>query len=527
VTPSNFVLILVAAIVALAVLAKRFALPYPIVFVVGGGFLAFFPHLPTIRLDPQWVFLIFLPPLLFSGGFFTDWTTFKQNVRPIGVLAIGLVLLTTVVVAFVAKTYLPGFDWADAFVLGAVVSPPDAIAAGAVFERFSVPERIVAILDGEGLLNDAVALVIYGFAIDAVTSGKFSLLAASGDFVFVAVGGVAVGLAFGWGLRALVRVLKHLELSDRLIEVTLQILTPYACYLAGEAVHVSGVLATVTAGIYVSRNAGRVLDADARLVSSAVWELLIFLLNGFVFLLIGLQLRSIIADPNFVRSELVIGLTITGVTIVVRMLWVYIGIYAPLALETRYGRREIPPKWQYTFVLGWSGMRGIVSLAAALAIPTMTASGAAFPNRNVIIFITFCVIAVTLVFQGLSLIPIISWLEIDAGPGQHDREIEARVAALRAGIARLRDLESDFDTVEQWEVESRLLGEYEYRIGHLQGHLDGSASHDDLMREHELQTEALRAERREIARLRRLGEIPDAVFRTIQYDLDLAEQRIS
>jgi len=527
VTPSNFVLILVATIVVLAVLAKRFSLPYPIVFVVGGGFLAFFPHLPTIRLDPQWVFLIFLPPLLYSGGFFTDWTVFKQNVKPIGILAIGLVLITTVVVAFVAKTFLPGFDWADAFVLGAVISPPDPVAAGAVFERFSVPERIVAILDGEGLLNDAVALVLYGFAIDAVVTGRFSLAAASGDFVLVAVGGVLFGIAIAWMFSNLIRVLRRFDLSDTLIDVTIRLLTPYACYLGAEAIHVSGVLASVAAGIYVSRASARALEPGARLVSSAVWDLIVFLLNGFVFLLIGLQLRSIVSDPSFVKSELSVGLMICGVIIVVRMIWCYVGIYAPMALETKYGSREKPPKWQYTFILGWSGMRGIVSLAAALAIPTMTASGGAFPNRNVIIFVTFCVIAVTLVGQGLVLIPLISWLKIDAGGARRQRELEVRVAALEAAISRLRSLEPKFDSVEQWEVESRLIGEYQYRIGHLRGYLDGSVEEGDLRHDTALQHEALTAERREIARLRQLGDIPDVIFRTIQYDLDLAEERIS
>ena len=522
---SSLLFVLLSAIVIIAVVAKRLSLPYPIAFVIGGSVLAFAPNLPTLELDPQFVFLIFLPPLLYAGGWQTDWKSFKQQFRAIGLLAIGLVIATTGAVAIVAHALVPQLGWGSAFVLGAIVSPPDAVAAGAVFERFSVPRRIMAILDGEGLVNDATALVIYRFALAAVVTGTFSLANASLAFVFVAVGGIAIGFAFGWAIVRLAIFLHKYELSDYLIDNAVQLIAPYAIYLSGELLHVSGVLATVTAAIYVSRKSSAVYSAEGRLVAFAVWDLMIFLLNGLVFLLIGLQLRIIVRDPSFALREIWIALTISALVIVVRLVWVFPATYLPRIFFPSVRRRETAPSWRYVFVVGWSGMRGIVSLAGALAIPVATAARAPFPGRNEILFVTFCVIFVTLVFQGLSLIPILKWLRVD-GDNLESREIEVRVAALRAGIARLRELEPDFDTTEEWEVEGRILGEYEYRILHLLGHIDGSTD-ESVAFDHQLQQEALIAETREIARMRESGEIPDEIFRKVEYDLDLANERIS
>jgi Na+/H+ antiporter len=522
---SSLIFVLLSAIVIVAVIAKRINLPYPIAFVVGGSLLAFVPNLPALELDPDFVFLIFLPPLLYAGGWSTDWQSFKQHLRPIGLLAIGLVVATTGAVAIVAHALVPQLGWAGAFVLGAIVSPPDAVAAGAVFERFSVPRRIMTILDGEGLVNDATALVIYRFAVAAVVTGAFSLAHASVAIVFVALGGVAVGLLFGWAIVRISVLLHKFDLSDYLIDNALQLIAPYAIYLSGELAHVSGVLATVTAAIYVSRQSGRIYGAEGRLVAFAVWDLLIFVLNGLVFLLIGLQLRTIVRDPSFAFGELRIALAISALVIVVRLAWVYPAAYIPRLLFPEIRRREANPGWRYIFVIGWSGMRGIVSLAGALALPVATMSHAPFPGRNEIIFITFCVIFVTLVFQGLSLIPILKWLRID-GDNLEEREIEVRVAALRAGLARLRQLEPEFVSTGEWEVEGRILGEYEYRIAHLLAHV-GDPLNKSVAFDHKYQQEALEAERREIERLREVGEIPDEIFRKVQYDLDLADERIN
>ena len=523
---SSLILLLLLAIVAVAALAKRFAMPYPIAFVIGGSFLAFAPNLPPFQLDPNVVFLIFLPPLLYSGGWATDWQAFKNNARSIGLLAIGLVLFTTAIVGVVAHAAAPALGWGAAFVLGAIVSPPDAVAAGAVFERFSVPARIMAILEGEGLVNDATALVIYRFAVAAVVTGTFSAPQASLAFVGVALGGVLLGLAFGWLIVRGTLLLRRFELTDYLIDNAIQLVAPYAIYLTGEVSHVSGVLATVTAGIFVSRNAGRIYEPEGRLVAYAVWDLLIFLLNGLVFLLIGLQLRSIFGDPSFALREIWIGVGISALVIVLRIAWVYPATYLPLIFFPKLRPTDGLPKWNNVFIVAWSGMRGIVSLAGALALPRVTASGAPFPGRNEILFITFCVIFVTLVFQGLSLIPLLRWLRI-AGDDLRTREIEVRVAALRAGIARMRELEPGFQSTEEWEVQGRLLGEYEYRIAHLSGHLDENVDDFGVAFDHILQEEALGAERGEITRLRDAGDIPDEIFRKIQYDLDLATERIN
>jgi len=523
---SSLLFVLLTAIIVITVIARRFALPYPIAFVIGGSLLAFVPGLPEFTLSPDWVFLIFLPPLLFAGGWLTDWVTFKENLRPIALLAIGLVVFTTGIVAIAAHALLPQIGWAAAFVLGAVVSPPDAVAAGSVFERFSVPRRISAILDGEGLVNDASALVIYNFAIAAVVTGQFSLVHASGAFVFVSVGGVAVGLALGYGLVKAMLLLRKYELSDYLIDNAISLISPYAIYLACEPLGVSGVLATVTAGIYLGRNAEAIYLPEARLVANAVWDFLIFLLNGLVFLMIGLQLRSIVRDPSFALRELWIGVLISVLVIVVRIVWVYPAAYLPRLIWRKIREREGMPPPNYIFVIAWSGMRGIVSLAAALALPQFTKSGAAFPGRNEIVFITFCVIFATLVFQGLSLIPLLKILRIQGGDDLDKRETEIRIAALRAGIAQLRVLEQHFDSTEEWEVEGRILGDYEYRIGHLSGHLDGSVGADGIAIDHRLEQEALLAERREILRLRDTGDIPDEIYRRIQYDLDLAAERL-
>jgi len=342
----------------------------------------------------------------------------------------------------------------------------------------------------------------------------------------VSVGGIAIGLIAGYGLVRLTMFLRVLNLSDSLIESAIQLVAPYAVYAGGEAVHVSGVLATVTASIYVSRRSSEIYEPQGRLIARAVWNLLIFLLNGTVFLLIGLQIRIIVHNTSFLGRELWIGVVVSLVVIVVRMAWTFPATYLPRFVFTGINRREGVPGWNYVFVLGWSGMRGIVSLASALALPLTIRGGHPFPGRDTILFITFCVIFITLVGQGLSLIPLLRWQHID-GDGLKERELEVRVAALRAGIERLHALEPTFDSTEAWEVQGRIVGEYQYRIAHLLGHIDGSVSADDVAVDHTLQKEALDAERTEVAHLRDSGEIPDEIFRTIEYDLDLASERLT
>jgi monovalent cation/hydrogen antiporter len=517
---------LVAAI-AFAVVAKRLALPYPIVFVLAGTALAFIPGLPHVQISPDWIFLAVLPPLLFSGGWSTDWTMFRRNLRPIAQLAIGLVVVSTVVVAIIAEKLLPGLGWAAAFVLGAVVAPTDVVAASATFERFSVPRRVIAILEGEGLVNDATSLVIYAYAITAVTTGAFALGPAAGSFVLVTLGGIAVGCGVCWIVEKLAVVLRKYDLSDELIDSLSIIGAAYAAYLAGQALHVSGVLATVVAGITISRRSSTIYPPETRLLGENFWSVWIYLLNAFVFLAIGLQLRTMVANGTQTLALLPAALAVSFALIVVRLIWIYPAAIIPRWIPALRRRDPLPP-WPYLTIIGWTGMRGIVSLAAALAIPFRTASGAPFPGRDAIVFITFVVIFVTLVGQGLSLIPLLRWLKVgrESDDGER-RELDLRVAALEAGVRELEKLGRTYSLPSQREVLDRQLDEYRTRIEHLQRHEKGGVAEPAESRfDHEVQHAAIAAERRRIMELRDRGEVPDEIFRRVQYDLDLAEARL-
>jgi CPA1 family monovalent cation:H+ antiporter len=518
-----------AAAVAFAIVAKRFALPYPIVFVLAGTALAFVPGLPVITISPDWIFLSILPPLLFSGGWSTDWAMFRANLRPILGNAIGLVVLSTVAVAIVAERLVPGLGWAGAFVLGAIASPPDAVAAIATFQRFAVPRRVVAVLEGEGLVNDATALVIYGYAVAAVVAGGFSLPQAALSFVFVAVGGVLVGVAVEWIVERLSRALDRLELSDSLIDNLIIIATPYAAYLSGQALHVSAVLATVVAGIRLGRRSAVIYSPETRLVGENVWSLWIYVINAFVFLAIGLQLRTFVQDGSRALALLPAALAISAILIVVRIVWVLLAAWLPRALSRRLRARDPLPAPGALLLIGWTGMRGIVSLAAALALPLTAQRGAAFPARDAIVFVTFVVIFVTLVGQGLTLIPLVKRLGLSRdGDAGDEREVEVRVAALEAGLREIDGMRAQARGDEEVDVLERLRDEYVHRIDHLRTHhVPGDEEETPASRfDHQAQHEALRAERDAIMKLRDRGEIPDEIFRRVQYDLDLAETRL-
>lgn len=521
--------VLLCAAVAAALLAKRLGVPYPIAFVVGGILLAFVPNLPEPHIDPKLIFLLVLPPLLHAGGWQTDVQEFRRNVRPIALLAVGLVVFSAVVTAVIAHA-LVGLDWAMAFVLGAIVSPPDAVAAESIFERMAVPRRILAILSGEGLLNDATALVLYRFALIAALTGVFSLGTFLLSLPLVAVGGVLLGLLAGLAVEVVLRLLARGDLEDSTLSSVIVLVAPYAAYLPADALGLSGVLAVVTTGIYLNQRSAKIMSSEARVVSLAVWQIMIFLLNAFVFLLIGLELPRIVGSlgsslPRFIADAAIISLAV----IVIRIVWVYPATWLPRALFERVRRTDPVPSWRWVAVIAWSGMRGIVSLAAALALPYTDAHGAPLHGRAEIIFITLCVIVATLVFQGLSLGPIIAWLGIGETHNLQQRETKLRIRALEAGVRRLHELESDFHSSEEWEAAGRLLGEYETRIEHLRGHLrEGGQDSEPLESnaDHRLQRALLDAERDEIARLRSSGEIPDDIFRAIAYDLDLADLRL-
>lgn len=517
------------AVIILTVLARQFRVPYPIAFMIGGIALAFARHLPRPHVDPDLIMLLLVPPLLYSAAWTTDWFELRRNARPITLRAVGLVVCTMAVVAVVVHALLPVFSWPVAFTLGAIVSPPDAVAAEAIFERLPVPRRIAAIVNGECLMNDATALVLYRFALAAAISGAFSLARAAGEFVEVAAGGVLVGIAVALLLEAILRHITHYGFGDAVIASVVFLIAPFAAYLPAEELHVSGVLAAVTAGIAMSRRSTGFIDSETRLLGSSVWRLLTYILNAFAFLLIGLQLPSILeALQPHVRDYVLYGLLVSATVIVVRFAWIFSATYVAPAVSRRLRRRYPPPPWQQTTVLAWSGMRGIVSLAIALALP-YTLGSEPFPARNVTIFFTVCVIFVTLVLQGSTLGPLIAWLGVTETSHGRRRESSLRIRALEAGLARLREYEtSDGDPLER-EVVQRVLQEYRQRIDVLRGTTSDAqtivATQSRLDRW--IQQEALAAERRAIMTMRRGGEIPDDIYRSIEYDLDLATLRLS
>jgi CPA1 family monovalent cation:H+ antiporter len=516
---------LLLAVAVLALLARKLNIPYPIFFVIGGLLLGSIHGLPPVHLNPQLVFLFFLPPLLFPAALFTSWRDFHFNLRPILLLAIGLVLFTTVAVAYLAH-YFMHLPLAAGFVLGAIISPPDAIAASAIAERLKVPRRIVTILEGESLVNDATALVAYGFAIAAVKTGSFSLAHASAQFFLVGIGGILIGLVTGWLAEQF-----HKRVDDAPIEITVSLLTPFIAYLSAEQLQVSGVLAVVTAGLYLGRRMPELLTFKTRLQGGPVWEMVEFLLNGFVFILIGLQfpevLRALSGHDLPIHQLVWYALLISFAVILIRILWVFPAAYLPRLLFKKIRERDPYPSWRHVTIIGWTGMRGVVSLAAALALPLTIQNGDSFPGRDLILFLTFIVILATLVVQGLSLPPLIRWLGIKDDGLTEKEEREARLKANRAALARLNEI-AEREPAKA-DALQRLRAEYEDHIRQVEGtELKNAGAPLRLFSSEfeRLSHEALQVERRTIIQLRNKNAISDEVLRRIQRDIDLAEARL-
>ena len=536
------VLGLLVAVAVLATLASRLRVPYPILLVLGGLVLGFVPSLPRVELEPDLVFLIFLPPLLYVSALFTSWRDFRANLRPISLLAVGLVIFTTCIVAVVAHATVEGLTWPAALVLGAIVSPTDAIAATTIAQRLGVPRRIVTVLEGESLVNDATGIVAYRIAVAAVVEGVFSLSEAVLSFVVGSIGGIALGLVIGW---VVLWMRRHVS-EDPSVQNTVSLLTPFAVYLLAEELptylweqlhewlgfpgelHFSGVLAVVTAGLYLGRRGANVITSGTRLQGYAVWELVTFLLNGLIFILIGLQLRNIVDGlSEYSTANLVLYAVLVSLTVVLlRILWVFPATYLPRILVRRIRERDPSPPWQPVAVVSWTGMRGVISLAAALALPLTTEAGEPFPERNLILFLTFCVILVTLVIQGLSLPALIRALGIeDDGSGERE-EIEGRLHVAQAALARLEELEA-----EEWvreDTAERVRGLYNYRHSRFAARFDGdedgleerSAAYQRLL------IELLQAQRQTLIRLRDEGKIGDEAMHSIERELDLEESRL-
>jgi len=518
-------LALLAVLVAVALLlvaAERTNIPYPILLVAGGLGLGFIPGIPDVQLPPDLVLVAVLPPLLYGTAFFTSLRDLRENAFAITLLAIGLVLSTMVIVAVVAHELIPGLSWPVAFVLGAVVSPTDPTAATAIAERLGLPRRLVALIEGESLVNDGTALVAYKFAVIAVVSGSFSLADAAGSFALNVVGGIAIGLGVGFLVRQLRR-----RITDPALAITLSLMSGYFAYLPATAAGVSGVLAAVTIGIYMGWYTPELTTWQTRLQGIAVWEILFFLLNALLFALIGLQLPVIVdALAGYSAAQLVgYAAAVALAVVAARFLWVIPGTY--LTAWTRKNKRPIQNPGRASLVLGWSGMRGAVSLAAALALPLSTDAGSAFPNRELIIFLTFGVILASLVVQGLSLPAVVKLLGLEDEGRAEKEETKARLYAAEAALARLEEL-ADEEWVREDTLE-RMRGLFGFRRERFRSRFDPESDGAVESRSQDFQRlmrQLLEAERNAVFDLRRERRIDDLVMRRVIRDLDLEEARL-
>jgi Na+/H+ antiporter len=515
--PVEAFVLLMAAVIGVVLIGRRLKVPYPIALVLGGLGISMIPGLPPVRIHPDIIFLVFLPPLLFAAAWFTSVHDLKANFRPIILLAVGLVLFTTVAVGFAVHALIPEIPLAAAFALGAIVSPPDAVAATSIAKRIGLPKRIVVILEGESLVNDATGLVALRFAVAASASGTFSIGKAGFEFVWVALGGVLLGLLVGLLFERLVRWLK-----DELLLITLSLLVPYVAYLPAERLHVSGVLAAVTAGLYGGWKSPELLSASVRLSASAVWDLFVFVLNCVVFVLIGLQLPEVRAGlGHHSFGELAwYGFITSVIVILVRPLWVFPSAWLARCRESIRRRDPLPP-WQNIAVVSWCGMRGVVSLAAALTLPMN------FPERDLVVFLAFCVILATLVVQGLSLPFLVRWLGVhEEHDGAHEKQTRLKLA--HAALAHLNQLGEKVSTNEL--ALRRVTELYQDRVRHLTDDtaelLGWSEERHRLVETRRLWRAAIVAERRELIALRRRAQVDEELLHRLEHEMDLEETRL-
>jgi Na+/H+ antiporter len=515
---------LLVSVAGLSALARLVAIPYPIVLVVGGALLGFVPGLPDVTLDPDVVLVVFLPPLLHSSSIFADFGFLRSSLRAITLTTVGLVLITMAAVALVAHALVPGMSWEAAFVLGAIVSPTDPLAAATILRRLQAPRRIVSAVEGEGLFNDATALVAYRVAVAAVVAGSFSLADATLDFVLAAAGGVAIGLVVGWAIAEI-----RQRVTDAQVSITISLLTGYAAFVPADAVGASGVLATVTAGIYMGIRAPRILPARIRLQGFFVWDILDFVVNATLFVLIGLQLRMVVdALGGYSTGELAgYAVAVSAVVVVTRLAWVLLVPLVIRLIDRRPSQVARRTAWRWRVVVGWSGMRGAVSLAVALAIPLHTDSGADFPQRDLIVFLTFAVIFFTLVVQGLSLPTVIRRLDVTDDGSDANEELRARLVATKAAIDQIDAL-----SAEEWtrdDTIERMRGMYEYRKRRLAaqaGKIEDDGYEDRSIAYQQMVQIVLSAQREALLKLRANNELSNEAMNRILRELDLEESRL-
>ena len=524
----DFEIVLIALFVSVAglnTIARWLSVPYPIPLVLGGLVLGLVPGIPEIELDPELVLVVFLPPLLYSAAFFADLRALQRNARPITLASVGLVLMTMGAVAVVGHEAI-GLSWPMAFALGAIVSPTDPVAATAIMRQLGAPRRLVDLIEGESLVNDATALVAYRVAVTAAVGGSFSIVDAGMELVGAVVGGVAIGLAVGYVVAEI-----RGRLDDVPTELTISLLTGYAAFIPADALGLSGVLAAVTAGIYLGWRSPELITPETRIQSFAVWEILVFLLNAALFILIGLQL-PVIADGlgSYTTGELAGYAALLCATVIgARFLFTFTVPYVIRALDRRPEQRARRSSARLRVVSAWAGMRGAVSLAAALSLPLQTDAGAALPGRDLILFLTFALILVTVVGQGLTLPYLIRRLGVlEDGAEEAAEESRARYVAARAALDRIDELAGEDWTLEDTIERLRKLYEFRQRRVKVQtgkvedeeGIEERSLAYQRLM--HELYT----AQRRAVVQLRNDGEISNAVMHRIERELDLEESRL-
>lgn len=517
----TLIIALLAIVTALAQVTDRIRIPYPILLVLVGIGIGL-AGLPVITLNPDIVFLVFLPPVLYAAAWSTSWPDFKESIRPISLLAVGCVLFTTILVAMAAHYFIPNFGWPESFVLGAIVSPPDAVAATSATKGLKLPKRIITILEGESLVNDATGLIAYRYAIAATASGTFIFWLAGINFFYVAGLGILLGFAVGYTFYWIHKITPNNATTD----TTFTLLAPYASYLIAEMVHASGVLAVVTAGLFLSPRSSEIFSNRTRLQATAVWDTMIFILNGVIFILIGLQLPVILKNiGNHSLSTLVwYGAIVSLVTVVARILWVFPGAYLPRWLSKNIRLRETETNVRRVSIVAWSGMRGIVSLAAALALPLMASENKPFPNRDLIIFLTFCVIFVTLVFQGMTLRKLIQWLGVK-GDDYHTREEESVRLQVASNI--IEHIEENYSLGLSEAVLNQIKTKYEIRIQRIRRDLTEQRLTTEQIDEFQkIQQELLKHEREFVLKMRKQGRVADEVVRKLEYELDLEEARL-
>jgi CPA1 family monovalent cation:H+ antiporter len=505
--------------------SDKLGISYPIFLVITGLLISLFPGVPRIVIDPDVVFIIFLPPLLYSAAWNTSWRDFWQMRRPIGLLAFGLVICTAGAVAWVSHRMIPGFPPALGFLLGGIVSPPDAVAATSVFHTLKVPKRIVTILEGESLMNDASSLIVFRFAMVAMMTGQFVLWKASAEFLLVSLMGIAIGVAFGVGVYLIHRWLP----TTPSIDTGISLIAPYLMYITAEHFQFSGVMAVVSGGLFGSYRSHDSLTYNSRLQANSVWSVLIFLLNGVVFILIGLQLPTIVKGLGeySLQSAIFYGIIISLVAIVIRMIWVFPGAYLPRICFKKIRLRETRPMEKQVFIIGWSGMRGIVSLASALAIPYTLGSEMTFPHRNLILFITFVVILITLVLQGLSLPLLVRWLKLEVQENEEQQQLNIRLRLATVVLDHIAEQYGDETTTI--EAFNRLKQRYERMVEIAGKKLENESGKGEnppfLPRYRQLLIELVDVQRKELSKMRRDKLYSEELLRGKEFELDLEEAR--